>query len=148
MADGNGAYDLAESRRVAEVLEGLGFRWLEETLPPDDYRAYAPLAAELSIPLAGGEILESAGDAAPSSPGGDDASDAGCRCGRACLLPGGCRRVRRLRYSGRRPRQRKSTKTKVRWPTQSRWSERLSVKCCLSATPLTSADISCTSPWG
>ena len=65
MADGNGAYDLAQSRRVAATLETLGFRWLEEPLPTDDYRAYAPLADELTIPLAGGEILESAGDAAP-----------------------------------------------------------------------------------
>ena len=65
MADGNGAYDMAESRRLGEILGGLGFRWLEEPLPTDDYLAYAPLASELSIPLAGGEILESAGDTEP-----------------------------------------------------------------------------------
>ena len=61
MADGNGAYDLADSRRLGAALEELGFRWLEEPLPTNDYLAYAPLAGELSIPLAGGEILESAG---------------------------------------------------------------------------------------
>jgi D-galactarolactone cycloisomerase len=47
------------------VLSGLGFRWLEEPLPTDDYAAYAPLARELTIPLAGGEILESAAAATP-----------------------------------------------------------------------------------
>ena len=65
MANGNGAYDLADSRRLGAALEGLGFRWLEEPMPTDDYLAYAPLAGELSIPLAGGEILESAADTEP-----------------------------------------------------------------------------------
>lgn len=70
MADGNGAYDLADSRRLGSALEDLGFRWLEEPLPTDDYPAYAPLASELSIPLAGGEMLESAAGAAPLLRGG------------------------------------------------------------------------------
>jgi D-galactarolactone cycloisomerase len=70
MADGNGAFDLAQSRRLGAALEALGFRWLEEPLPTNDYRAYAPLARELTIPLAGGEILESARDAAPYLRGG------------------------------------------------------------------------------
>ena len=65
MADGNGAYSLDESRRLGAVLDALGFRWLEEPLPTDDYAAYAPLARELTIPLAGGEILESAAAASP-----------------------------------------------------------------------------------
>jgi D-galactarolactone cycloisomerase len=65
MADANGAYDMADSRRLGAALEELGFRWLEEPLPTDDYLAYAPLADELSIPLAGGEILESAGETRP-----------------------------------------------------------------------------------
>jgi D-galactarolactone cycloisomerase len=65
MADGNGAYDMADSRRLASALEALRFRWLEEPLPTNDYGAYAPLAGELTIPLAGGEILESASDAEP-----------------------------------------------------------------------------------
>ena len=50
MADGNGAYSLDESRRLGAVLDALGFRWLEEPLPTDDYAAYAPLAGELSDP--------------------------------------------------------------------------------------------------
>jgi D-galactarolactone cycloisomerase len=70
MADGNGAYSHDESRRLGKTLEGLGFRWLEEPLPTSDYHAYAPLARELAIPLAGGEILESADAAAPYLAGG------------------------------------------------------------------------------
>ncbi len=54
-----------ESRRLGAALDALGFRWLEEPLPTNDYAAYAPLAGELRIPLAGGEILESAEAAAP-----------------------------------------------------------------------------------
>ena len=65
MADANGAYDMADSRRLGAALEELGFRWLEEPLPTDDYIAYAALADELSIPLAGGEILESASETRP-----------------------------------------------------------------------------------
>jgi D-galactarolactone cycloisomerase len=65
MADGNGAYSLDESRRLGAALEALDFRWLEEPLPTTDYAAYAPLARELRIPLAGGEILESVEAAAP-----------------------------------------------------------------------------------
>jgi len=65
MADGNGAYSLDESRRLGAALDAFGFRWLEEPLPTDDYAAYAPLARELTIPLAGGEILESTRTAGP-----------------------------------------------------------------------------------
>lgn len=70
MADGNGAYSFDESRRLGETLDGLGFRWLEEPLPTSDYAAYAPLARDLAIPLAGGEIIESADAAAPYLSGG------------------------------------------------------------------------------
>lgn len=65
MADGNGAYDHEDSRRLGDALDTLGFRWLEEPLPTTDYAAYAPLARELAIPLAGGEILETADQAEP-----------------------------------------------------------------------------------
>ena len=65
MADGNGGYSLDQSRRLGAALQTLGFRWLEEPLPTNDYAAYAPLARELTIPLAGGEILESADAATP-----------------------------------------------------------------------------------
>lgn len=70
MADGNGAYTRVESDRLGAALGALGFRWLEEPLPTDDYAAYAPLAEALTIPLAGGEILESAGAAKPFLDGG------------------------------------------------------------------------------
>ena len=70
MADGNGAYDLDDSRLLGRALETMAFRWLEEPLPTTDYRAYAPLAAELAIPLAGGEMLESAAVAEPLLRGG------------------------------------------------------------------------------
>ena len=70
MADGNGAYSFKESQRLGETLHGLGFRWLEEPLPTSDYAAYAPLATDLAIPLAGGEILESADAAGPYLSGG------------------------------------------------------------------------------
>jgi D-galactarolactone cycloisomerase len=70
MADGNGAYSLDESRRLGAALGALDFRWLEEPLPTSDYAAYAPLARELRIPLAGGEILESAEAATPFLAGG------------------------------------------------------------------------------
>lgn len=65
MADGNGAYTRDESDGLGAALGALGFRWLEEPLPTSDYGAYAPLAEALTIPLAGGEIIESAGAAAP-----------------------------------------------------------------------------------
>jgi len=70
MADGNGAYSIEESRRIGERLEVFGFRWLEEPLPTSDYDAYTSLARELTIPLAGGEILESAESARPYLAGG------------------------------------------------------------------------------
>jgi D-galactarolactone cycloisomerase len=59
MADGNGAYGMDDSLRLGRALGELGARWLEEPLPTNDYAAYAPLAAALDIPLAGGEITES-----------------------------------------------------------------------------------------
>ncbi len=65
MADGNGVYDRADSERLGAALGALGFRWLEEPLPTSDYAAYAPLAATLTIPIAGGESLETADAAEP-----------------------------------------------------------------------------------
>lgn len=70
MADGNGAWGFDDSLRVGRTLDGLGFRWFEEPMPTNDYAAYAGLAGELSIPLAGGEILESAEAAEPFLRGG------------------------------------------------------------------------------
>lgn len=65
MADGNGAYGYDDSLRLGHALNALGFRWLEEPLPTNDYAAYATLARELAIPLAGGETLETADAAEP-----------------------------------------------------------------------------------
>ena len=65
MADGNGAYGYDDSLRLGHALHALGFRWLEEPLPTNDYAAYATLARELAIPLAGGETLETADAAEP-----------------------------------------------------------------------------------
>ncbi len=60
MADGNAAYDIAESIRVGRALDVLGFRWLEEPMPQrGGYAAYERLAAALDIALAGGEITQS-----------------------------------------------------------------------------------------
>jgi D-galactarolactone cycloisomerase len=66
MADGNGAYGMNDSVALGRELEALGFRWLEEPLPTNDYAAYAPLAAVLDLPLAGGEITEAPAQAAVS----------------------------------------------------------------------------------
>jgi D-galactarolactone cycloisomerase len=65
MADGNGAYGMDDSLALGRTLGALGVRWLEEPLPTSDYMAYAPLAAALDIPLAGGEIIESPSLAEP-----------------------------------------------------------------------------------
>ncbi len=70
MADGNGAYGFESSLVLGRALERLGFRWLEEPLPTNDYAAYAPLAAALEIPLAGGETLETVAAARPLLAGG------------------------------------------------------------------------------
>ena len=70
MADGNGAYDVEESLVLGRALGGLGFCWLEEPLPTADYAAYAPLAAALEIPIAGGETLETIAAAEPLLRGG------------------------------------------------------------------------------
>lgn len=60
MADGNAAYDIAESMRMGRALDALGFRWLEEPMPQrGGYAAYERLAAALDIALAGGEITQS-----------------------------------------------------------------------------------------
>ena len=65
MADGNGAYGYDDSLRLGDALHALGFRWIEEPLPTNDYAAYATLARELAIPLAGGETLETTDAAEP-----------------------------------------------------------------------------------
>lgn len=60
MVDGNGGYTLAQALRMGEVLRDLEARWFEEPLPQDGYHGYRELRGRLPVPLAGGEIVESA----------------------------------------------------------------------------------------
>ncbi len=60
MADGNGAYTIAQSIEVGRALGALGFRWLEEPMPQrGGYASYEKVATALDISLAGGEITQS-----------------------------------------------------------------------------------------
>ncbi|MFN8623633.1 MAG: mandelate racemase/muconate lactonizing enzyme family protein [Chloroflexota bacterium] len=60
MADGNGAYTIAQSIEVGRALHALDFRWLEEPMPQrGGYASYEKVAAALDISLAGGEITQS-----------------------------------------------------------------------------------------
>jgi len=58
MVDGNGGYTAGQAVRMGSVLEEVGVRWFEEPLPQDGYRGYPQLRGKLTVPLAGGEILE------------------------------------------------------------------------------------------
>jgi D-galactarolactone cycloisomerase len=62
MADGNGAYSVAESIRVATGLSGLGFTWLEEPVNrfrgSQRYPGYGDLTRNAGIAIAAGEGLE------------------------------------------------------------------------------------------
>jgi D-galactarolactone cycloisomerase len=59
MGDGNGGFGPTNAREMGHALEELGFLWFEEPLPMEGYVGYPELAAELSIPLAGGELTQS-----------------------------------------------------------------------------------------
>lgn len=60
MADGNGAYTIAQSIEMGRALGALDFRWLEEPMPQrGGYMSYEKVAAALDISLAGGEISQS-----------------------------------------------------------------------------------------
>ena len=60
MADGNGAYTIAQSIEMGRALGALDFVWLEEPLPQrGGYMSYEKVAAALDISLAGGEITQS-----------------------------------------------------------------------------------------
>jgi len=52
---GANAYTAAERNRIVEAYEAIDAVWLEEPVAPDDYAGYRELAAETSVPLAGGE---------------------------------------------------------------------------------------------
>lgn len=55
MADANCRYSAAEAVTMARVLEGEGFVWLEEPVPPEDIAGYRLLREKLDIAVAGGE---------------------------------------------------------------------------------------------
>lgn len=59
MVDGNGGYTAGQAVRMGSVLEEVGVRWFEEPLPQDGYHGYPQLRSKLTVPLAGGEIVES-----------------------------------------------------------------------------------------
>jgi D-galactarolactone cycloisomerase len=66
MADGNAAYTLPTAIRVGRALERIGLHWFEEPSPQlsptqAEYAGYDMLAAQLDIPIASGEILQSRG---------------------------------------------------------------------------------------
>lgn len=62
MADGNGAYSVAQAVRVASGLADLGFTWLEEPINRfrgnQRYPGYRDLSRAAGIAIAGGEGLE------------------------------------------------------------------------------------------
>jgi D-galactarolactone cycloisomerase len=59
IGDGNGGFGPTNAREMGHALEELGFLWFEEPLPMEGYVGYPELAAELAIPLAGGELTQS-----------------------------------------------------------------------------------------
>jgi D-galactarolactone cycloisomerase len=59
MADGNGGFDPTTAREMGRCAEALGLLWFEEPLPPQGYRGYTELAADLDVWLAGGELSDS-----------------------------------------------------------------------------------------
>jgi D-galactarolactone cycloisomerase len=56
MGDGNGGFNATSARVMGGCAQELGLLWFEEPLPIEDYVGYPELAADLAIPLAGGEI--------------------------------------------------------------------------------------------
>lgn len=65
MVDGNAGYTLGTALRMGDVLNSLGFSFFEEPLPQSPgYAGYEELRERLSLPLAGGEAVDSRGTAA------------------------------------------------------------------------------------
>jgi D-galactarolactone cycloisomerase len=63
MADGNAAYTTRQALSVGRHLHDLGFRWFEEPIPTTDYAGYELLRDALPLGLAGGESIQSRGQA-------------------------------------------------------------------------------------
>jgi len=60
LADGNGAYTMGSALKMGHDLEQLDFELFEEPLPQAPrYAGYAELRKKLTIPLAGGEVIDS-----------------------------------------------------------------------------------------
>jgi D-galactarolactone cycloisomerase len=62
LGDGNGGFNPTTARAMGQVLGELGFIWFEEPLPMEGHVGYPELAADLDIPLAGGELLQTRPD--------------------------------------------------------------------------------------
>lgn len=57
LADGNGGFNRTTAREMGRCAADVGLVWFEEPLPPGDgYVGYPELAADLDVPLAGGEL--------------------------------------------------------------------------------------------
>ena len=55
MVDAWMRWDMDFTLRFAEAVAPLKMDWIEEPLPPDDWRGYAELVAKCPVPIAGGE---------------------------------------------------------------------------------------------
>ncbi len=60
LADANGAYTMGSALKMGHELEQLNFEFFEEPLPQAPrYAGYAELRKKLTLPLAGGEVIDS-----------------------------------------------------------------------------------------
>jgi L-alanine-DL-glutamate epimerase-like enolase superfamily enzyme len=57
MVDANYAFDVTQASAAARAFAPFGVLWFEEPTLPDDYDAYARIAADTGVPLAMGENL-------------------------------------------------------------------------------------------
>jgi D-galactarolactone cycloisomerase len=58
VADGNGGFNTTTARVMGRCAAWLGLLWFEEPLQPLEYRGFPELAADLDVPLAGGEMVQ------------------------------------------------------------------------------------------
>jgi D-galactarolactone cycloisomerase len=61
MADGNGGYTYSSALQMAREMERHNYFWFEEPLPEGNghFEGYEKLTEKLTIPLAGGEVIDS-----------------------------------------------------------------------------------------